>query len=97
MEYIDVIWKHNFSNEPIRLVSELNSERYEVRKLEFFQSGKIGFASKESHSEGTELGTIPVSLLDEINEDPQFVGITISCTEFEILWSNHALVETNTQ
>ncbi|XBO33895.1 hypothetical protein ABIS02_41030 (plasmid) [Paraburkholderia fungorum] len=33
--FIDVAWTHDFEAEPIRLVSQLDSKRYEVRKLEF--------------------------------------------------------------
>ena len=36
IEYIDVKWKHDFADEPVRLVSELGEGRYEIRKLEFF-------------------------------------------------------------
>lgn len=86
MDYIDVMWCHAFEDEPVRLVSELNAERFEVRKLEFFRNGSVGFASQNAHSDGTELGLIPVPLLEEINIDPQFVGVAISGAEFEVLW-----------
>ena len=90
MQYIDVHWLHNNSAEPIRLVSELDSRRYETRKLEFFRGGNVGFASTEHHSLGTELGLEPVPPLAEINESPEFRGVIISATQFESLWAAHS-------
>ena len=89
MEYIDVMWHHELNQEPTRLVSELDAERYEVRKLEFFRSGAVGFAYTGQHSEGTELGELPVPPLAEINASPEFTGISIAGTAFEQLWHEH--------
>jgi hypothetical protein len=75
--------------DPIRLVSELDAQRYEVRKLEFFPSGVVGFACTGQHSEGTELGELPVPPLAEINSSPEFTGISIAGAAFEQLWLEH--------
>ena len=91
MEYIDVTWNHESKNEPIRLVSELGNERYEVRKIEFFPNGEVGYASVEKANLGTRLGEAPVPPLEEINADPQFKGKSITSAEFESLWSSYAL------
>ncbi|KQR11646.1 MULTISPECIES: DUF6881 domain-containing protein [Xanthomonas] len=91
MEYIDVEWLHQDSNEPVRLVSELDHRRYEIRKLEFFSGGKVGFASQDRNSPGTELGNAEVPSLTEINESLEFNGISISSQTFEILWAAHAV------
>lgn len=40
MKYIDVAWRHDFADEPVRLVSELDELRFETRKLEFFRDGR---------------------------------------------------------
>jgi hypothetical protein len=94
MEYIDVDWCHDNSKEPIRLVSELGKDRYEVRKIEFFQSGEVGYAYEEITYLGTRLGEVPVPSLEEINLESQFKGRNISAEEFESLWSNY--VQQNT-
>ena len=86
MEYISVVWKHNHRDEPVRLVSELDEERFEVRKLEFFRDGSVGFASKECDSARTRLGEVTVPPLAEINEDPEFEGVPITKSEFDQLW-----------
>lgn len=86
---IDVAWKHAFETEPVRLVSVLDRDRYEVRKLEFFRDGRVGFADDARSSHGTELGTVPVPSLVEINADPEFDGREITLEDFETLWSRH--------
>lgn len=94
MEYIDVAWIHGSASDPIRLVSELDSDRYEIRKLEFFSDGKVGHASRTRNSMGTELGVVPVPPLPEINQSPEFKGIAISAHVFEALWSANVPDET---
>ncbi|WP_334068730.1 DUF6881 domain-containing protein [Burkholderia cepacia] len=88
--FIDVEWVHDFESEPIRLVSQLDNERYEVRKLEFFRDGRVGYADGHKSAMGTQLGKRPVPLLDEINSDAQFDARSIESTYFERLWCQHA-------
>jgi hypothetical protein len=90
MEFIDVAWRHHKVEDPVRLVSELNSGRYETRKLEFFPDGRVGFASSEASSNNTELGVVPVPSVEEINSDPQFHASNIERQEFEALWLQYA-------
>lgn len=45
--YMDVTWHHDDPAYPVRLVSELNGNRWELRKLEFYSDGRVGVASKE--------------------------------------------------
>ncbi|WP_431822923.1 DUF6881 domain-containing protein [Burkholderia sp. F1] len=87
---IDVAWKHAFEAEPVRLISLLDQDRYEVRKLEFFRDGRVGFADATRSMLGTELGEIPVPSLAEINADPQFDARETTLEAFQALWSSHA-------
>lgn len=89
MEYVDIQWHHSNVDYPVRLVSELDTERFEVRKLEFFVDGRVGHACKGSESHGTILGELPDPPLSEITMDPEFSGKHISAEEFEQLWSTH--------
>jgi hypothetical protein len=91
VEYLDIQWHHNNVEYPIRLVSEIDAERFEVRKLEFFSDGRVGHACGTSESLGTMLGECPDPSLAEITADPQFTGKQISAEEFESLWATHAL------
>lgn len=88
MRYIDVKWLHDSDEYPIRLVSEIGSDDYEIRKLEFFKDGRCGFACESEASLGVELGYATVPSLDEINENSEFDGKEISQSNFEKLWTS---------
>ncbi|WP_420993620.1 DUF6881 domain-containing protein [Cupriavidus sp. 30B13] len=90
-EFIDVQWRHSLGTEPTRLVSELDEQRMEIRKLEFFADGRVGYAWAEHTAHGTELGLLPVPPLTEINAAAEFIGTTITAAEFDALWSTHVL------
>ncbi len=90
MKYIDVVWIHEDTDFPFRLVSELDDERFEVRKLEFFRNGRVGYAWADGSTPNTELGYVAVPSLEEINLELEFEGVEISKTEFEVLWVKHA-------
>ena len=89
MRYVDVEWIHGLEDEPFRLVSEIGDDHFELRKLEFFRNGNLGFASGESHTENTMLGVVEVPPLQEINSDKEFQGKGISKQEFELLWQKY--------
>lgn len=91
MKYIDVVWIHESEPEPVRLVSELHADRFETRKIEFFRNGQVGYASANGSTLGTDLGSIAVPPLEEINLESQFHGIEISSNEFELLWGAHVI------
>ena len=91
MNYIDVRWRHENELYPIRLVSELDADNVETRKLEFFRDGSVGFASEFGSSRGVQLGVVAVPSLENINSDEQFNGVEISKADFEMLWSNATL------
>ncbi|KPV96366.1 hypothetical protein AN214_01712 [Pseudoalteromonas sp. P1-9] len=89
MRYIDVEWKHDFKDEPTRLVSEIGADDYEKRKLEFYPDGSVGYAFESTESLNTRLGTDVVPPLEEINSQQEFRGKTISKTKFELLWQEY--------
>ena len=89
MEYIDVRWIYSNADDPVRLVSELDADRYETRKLEFFLDGRVGYASKDRASDDTRLGKVPVPPLAEINAQAEFSGTEIPAADFGALWDEH--------
>ena len=89
MRYIDVNWLHDLDEEPYRLVSEIGPDQYEIRKLEFFRSGKVGYASSIARTENTNLGIAEVPTLEEINSQSEFNGQNISKQQFEQLWQKY--------
>lgn len=86
MTHIVVIWHHENLDDPVELFSELDDERYEVRKVEVFRDGRKCFADASAHSGNTALGIVPVPPLEEIASDRQFRPRTITRQEFEAAW-----------
>jgi hypothetical protein len=86
VNYIRVAWRHSSLSDPTLLYSELDDERWEVRKVEVFRGGMLGYASSNSTFGGTELGTTPVPPLGEINQNTEFDGEVITSAEFQKVW-----------
>lgn len=93
VEYIKVKWVHSHPDEPILLYSELDKDRWEIRQVEVFANGRIGFASttEATPSIRTRLSIEPLPTLTEIGADRQFQPAEITKDEFEQVWSatNH--------
>lgn len=87
MVYLKVKWKHANPNEPVLLYSELDRERWEVRKVEIFPDGRMGYAGPENAVGGTGLGLVPVPPRKQIAEEPQFEPEAISKAEFDKVWA----------
>jgi hypothetical protein len=88
MQYIKVKWIHSHADYPVLLYSELDKDRHECRKVEFYADGRIGFASttETTHLTSISLGVAPVPTLDEIAADAQFQPVEITKNEFEEVW-----------
>jgi hypothetical protein len=87
MIYIKVKWNHSFPDEPVLLYSELDRERWEVRKVEIFPGGRMGYAGPGVAVGGTERGSVPVPPLEQIAEEPEFEPATITQAEFDEIWA----------
>lgn len=85
MIYIKVDWLHDLLDEPVVIYSELDDVRNELRKIEIYREGTVGYATPEIE-QGTGLSKEPLPAFDEINSDPQFNLIEISREEFLAAW-----------
>ncbi len=85
-QFLSVKWIHTLEDEPVLMVSELDSSLNELRKIEYFKDGSVGIASRRRSSNGTMLSIEPLPPIDTINADPQFVAEEISEAEFEAQW-----------
>jgi hypothetical protein len=86
MTYLKVEWTHNFAQEPVEILSELDSDRNEIRKVERFRDGTLQFAGPEGASGSTMLSECPFPDLTEIAADPQFRPQPIGKDAFEHCW-----------
>lgn len=88
--FLKVEWIHHFQDEPILIYSELDDQRYEIRKIEIFRDGSMTFASEEKQTGSTFLSEMPLPTIEEIGRDPQFIPSIISAEEFHRLWAKAA-------
>lgn len=86
MKYVKVKWLHALDDTPVLLYSELDSDMWEVRKVEIYADGRMDFADREERSGSTKLGIEPLPPLEAIAADPEFEPVTISADEFESVW-----------
>lgn len=86
MKWLKVIWHHAFPNEPLELYSEIDDDRWEVRKVEVFANSLYGFADKTRSTGETRLSETKLPSLEEIAIDPQFQPVEISASDFEKVW-----------
>jgi hypothetical protein len=84
--YLHVQWKKPHPGEPSHLYSELDDERYELRKVELFADGRRGFADANEEFGGTRLGEMAVPPLAELAADPDFEAKEIKPDEFQRQW-----------
>ncbi|MGO4722579.1 MULTISPECIES: DUF6881 domain-containing protein [unclassified Inquilinus] len=70
MSYIRVQWVHSFPDEPVWLISELDGNRRETRKVEIFADGSKGYAAEGVEIGGTRLGFEAAPTLKEIGSAP---------------------------
>ena len=93
MKYLKVRWLHSDPNDPIWLYSEIDSNRWEIRKVELFADGRAAFAGPDRASEDPRclLSIEPLPDSREIASDPQFLVTEISKSEFEEVWETNAM------
>ena len=87
MQYIKVQWIHNDLDYPVLLYSELDADRWEVRKVEIFHDDRMEYADQDREIGTTGLGEEPVPTLEEIANDPEFLPEEITQDEFEQIWA----------
>lgn len=86
--YVRVCWLHSSPDDPTELWSELNADREEIRKVEIWPDGRVGYASNTGEFGGTRLGEVSDPSLHEINLDPQFQAEAITKADFESRWND---------
>lgn len=81
-------WFHDFVNEPCIIYSEIDTQRYEVRKVEVYKNETVRKYGENISDSQMELGDAAFSQnLDEINRDRQFYAKYITKEEFESIWN----------
>ena len=85
--YMYAKWKNAPADSPVEFYSELDAARWELRKVEVFPDGHMGFASvAKSSNDGTRLAIVALPPIDEIARQIEFEAKPISAEEFESIW-----------
>lgn len=83
LKYILLKWFHDLEDEPCEIYSEIDDQRYEVRKIEIYKNGTTYICDEKTIDPQIELGDVAFPEdLDEIDQDIQFFARYISKEEF---------------
>ncbi|MDH5411951.1 MAG: hypothetical protein OEY16_11230 [Alphaproteobacteria bacterium] len=86
MIYLKVHWNHESEKLPIAFYCELDGDRMEVRKVELFADGSLGYANEKRSSGKTILGALPMPPMAELSASPNYTPAEITRDEFEDVW-----------
>jgi len=85
--FIRVQGKRDRADDPITLFIELDEERWEVRRVEVFADGRLGYASERGTFGPTTLGDGPLAA------NPEFSSSEITRAEFETIFDEALTAE----
>ncbi len=70
---------------PLLIWSELDDDRFEIRKVEIFKNGRMTFAPG-GPDPSTWLADVPIPLSSVISDGAEFTALDIDATQFEVVW-----------
>lgn len=71
---------------PKMVYSEIDDSGTELRKIELYENGKVGYAFDETEVGNTFLADQVIPSVEEINKDSDFFATLITKEYFEKLW-----------
>lgn len=74
---------------PQIIYSEIDDVEYEVRKVEIYFDGSVGYASSENEVGKTLLADQVIPTLEEIDNDNEIIATQLSREDFEIIWASY--------
>ena len=95
MKFIKIIWEHDYEDEPITILIEIDDNRMENKRIEIYKDGNSKFASKPDHLDLNRLSESPFPPVEKFNalndkvEDSwkeEVRASEISCHEFYAHW-----------
>ncbi|AGZ41449.1 DUF6881 domain-containing protein [Actinoplanes friuliensis] len=86
MQYIHVSWVHDYVDEPVELLSEVDGDGDEVRRVQIFRDGRLEWADGLGGTDVGGLSEVPIDL-EEIRRQPgEFLLTVIDRQRFEQEW-----------
>lgn len=101
MEWIKIVWNHEYDDQPYEIYMELDAARYDVRKLEFFKSDKVGYVYNDTEVNGTGHNIEKFPTVEDYNKEcstyefETLYAEYISKYEFESKWKTFAVNKGN--
>ncbi len=86
MDYLHVHWRHDAADAPVDIYSELDDDRWEVRKVEVFADGTRHYADDWRSTGRTGLSEVPLPSFDELAGQRVLTPAVIDGAEFEREW-----------
>lgn len=87
MLYLKVEWIHEVEEDPVLLYSEVDTDGYEVRKVEIFRDGRMTYADVNDSTGDTRLGEGKLPSFGEIQEQGEFRPDVIGSADFDRVWA----------
>jgi hypothetical protein len=86
MEYQRVEWDNDNPDMPVDIYSELDDDRWEVRKVEVFADGRTQYSDGVDSTGRTGLSEVPMPPVDEIAPQQVLTPSVIDQDTFEDMW-----------
>ncbi|WP_329072603.1 DUF6881 domain-containing protein [Amycolatopsis sp. NBC_01480] len=86
--YLRVAWHHNLVEEPVDLLSEIDDDGWEIRKVEVYRDGRADWADRSAATGRTMLSEARMPELAEIAAQVEFTPVVIKAEEFEAAWAD---------
>jgi hypothetical protein len=83
--YMKVDWLHDIEDEPSMLYSEV-IDGEETRKVELYRDGRMDYAYEDVEIGSTQLSSVLMPTVEEINQQAEFASVEISPDDFEDVW-----------
>ncbi|MFF4653738.1 DUF2716 domain-containing protein [Streptomyces sp. NPDC001380] len=87
VRHVRVTWTHDFADEPVEILSELDEEDREGRKVEVFHGGRLARADASHETAATGLGEVPFPPLETIDALEDFTARPMTAAAFEQAWT----------
>ena len=86
MEYLHVAWDQSSADFPVDIYTELDEERWEVRKVEVFPDGHLQYADDWECTGNTGLGEHPTPAIEDMAGVDELTPEVIDQATFERMW-----------
>lgn len=71
---------------PLEYYVEFDALRNEIRKVEVYPDGRLGYAKQGKNTPGTELGLLPAPPFVDIQKITGLESRLITAQDFEVIW-----------